>query len=133
MDTMSISEIASSGMNYERTRVQYASSKLAMANMAYSSLTDAAKAASKLSQGHFASLLQGSGAEPSQHKINIKPVQDPEHPRASSEGTVYYLDIDPVHEMATLVSALRSYEANVRAYNANSDMNRSALSIGGKQ
>jgi flagellar basal-body rod protein FlgC len=131
MDIGSISDIASSGMAMEKRRVELASLKLAMANTAYSSAAEAKMAANTLASHNFAALI-GDGRGPQNNAaVEIKSVQDPGHPSADTAGLVYYLKIDPIHEMATLVSALRSYEANVRAYNTNSEMNKSALSIGG--
>lgn len=131
MDLESISAIAKLGMANERNRVELASTRLAMANTGYSSLAEAATAAQHLSAQRFETLIGAERAVTEPAKTQVKPVHDPGHPNADATGTVYYLDIDPIHEMATLVSALRSYEANVRAYNTNSEMTRSALSIGG--
>ena len=133
MDIGSISDIAKSGMTTERSRVELASMRLALANTGYSSLAEATNAARGLSTQSFAKLVGAGYARTQSDHIAVKPVHDPGHPNADAMGKVYYLDIDPIHEMATLVSALRSYEANVRAYNTNSAMTRSALSIGGGQ
>ncbi|NLW47803.1 MAG: flagellar basal body rod protein FlgC [Firmicutes bacterium] len=69
--------------------------------------------------------------------VRIKPdenpprlVYDPSHPDANTEGYVLYPDINPVVEMVNLISASRSYEANVTAFNSAKDMYRAALDIG---
>jgi flagellar basal-body rod protein FlgC len=64
-------------------------------------------------------------------KVRIKEMIEPSNPLAGPGGRVYYIDVDPVTEMATLVSASRAYEANIRAYNINSKMTANALNIGG--
>ncbi len=57
-------------------------------------------------------------------------VYDPAHPDANADGYVLYPDINPVVEMVNLISASRSYEANVTAFNSAKDMYRAALDIG---
>lgn len=37
----------------------------------------------------------------------------PEHPLADAEGYVFQTDVDPVEELANMISASRSYETNV--------------------
>lgn len=57
-------------------------------------------------------------------------VYDPGHPDANADGYVLYPDINPVVEMVNLITASRSYEANVTAFNSAKDMYRAALDIG---
>jgi flagellar basal-body rod protein FlgC len=57
-------------------------------------------------------------------------VYDPSHPDADAQGYVAYPDINVVTEMVDLISASRSYEANVTAFNAAKDMFRAALEMG---
>jgi flagellar basal-body rod protein FlgC len=57
-------------------------------------------------------------------------VYEPDHPDANAEGFVSYPDIDPVTEMADMLSATRAYEANVTALNAAKAMASKALEIG---
>jgi flagellar basal-body rod protein FlgC len=57
-------------------------------------------------------------------------VYDPSHPDADVQGYVAYPDINVVTEMVDLISASRSYEANVTAFNAAKDMFRAALEMG---
>ncbi len=56
-------------------------------------------------------------------------VYDPSHPDANADGYVAYPDINPVVEMVNLISASRSYEANITAFNASKDMFRAALDL----
>jgi flagellar basal-body rod protein FlgC len=57
-------------------------------------------------------------------------VYDPEHPDADGNGYVQYPNVDPLREMVDLVSATRSYEANVTVLNASKGMLMKALEIG---
>lgn len=60
----------------------------------------------------------------------FKLVYDPAHPDANEEGYVRYPNVDPLKEMVDLMSATRSYEANITALNASKDMLLKALEIG---
>ena len=118
------------GLQFERSRVEQASYNLAAANVGFSSLEEA-QAMADSQRANFASLLnQFPNAASQIEPINVRVVSEPDSPLANEAGEVFYLDIEPVSQMATLVSGLRSYEANVRAYNTLSEMNSSALSIG---
>lgn len=55
---------------------------------------------------------------------------DPGHPDANEEGYVEMPNINTMEEMANLMTASRSYEANVAAFNATKGMVQSALEIG---
>jgi flagellar basal-body rod protein FlgC len=55
---------------------------------------------------------------------------EPDHPDANSEGYVAYPNINLMEEMANMIQATRSYEANVSAIGASKDMAMGALEIG---
>jgi len=60
----------------------------------------------------------------------FKLVFDPSHPDANEDGYVSMPNVDPLREMIDLMSATRSYEANVTVINANKSMLMKALEIG---
>lgn len=55
---------------------------------------------------------------------------EPDHPEADENGYVAYPNINLMEEMADMIQASRSYEANVSALNATKDMALKALEIG---
>ena len=59
----------------------------------------------------------------------FKTVYDPTHPDADAEGYVRLPNVNIVTEMVDMISALRSYEANVTAINAAKSMMSKALEI----
>ena len=59
-----------------------------------------------------------------------KLVYDPSHIDANEEGYVEMPNVDPLREMVDLMSATRSYEANVTVFNASKSMMMKALEIG---
>lgn len=57
-------------------------------------------------------------------------VFDPTHPDANEEGFVAYPNVDMVTEMTDMLSASRSYEANITIVNVAKSMAQRALDIG---
>jgi len=55
---------------------------------------------------------------------------DPHHPDANAEGFISLPNINVVEEMVNMISATRSYEANVTAVKSTKDMASAALDIG---
>lgn len=60
----------------------------------------------------------------------FKTQYDPENPDADQNGYVQLPNVDPLREMTDLISASRSYEANVTVMNATKGMMLKALEIG---
>jgi flagellar basal-body rod protein FlgC len=61
---------------------------------------------------------------------DLKPVYNPGHPNADENGYVMMPNVSTVQEMIDMMSATRSYEANVTAFNAVKQMAQTALDIG---
>jgi flagellar basal-body rod protein FlgC len=57
-------------------------------------------------------------------------VYDPDHPDADADGFVTYPNVNLATEMTDMLSATRSYEANVTVFNALKGMALKALDIG---
>ncbi|MFD2642018.1 flagellar basal body rod protein FlgC [Pseudomonas japonica] len=125
-----ISEVLRGSLAYERTRAEVASYNLAIANVA-------------IRPGDASPLLRVAPPTPFAEQIGLaaptvqaqpgddtRVEQDPSHPLADSQGMVHYPRLEPAMEMATLVSATRAYEANIRAYNTLRAMNLKAFEIG---
>ncbi|RJP81658.1 MAG: flagellar basal body rod protein FlgC [Candidatus Zixiibacteriota bacterium] len=74
-------------------------------------------------------LAQGVEAVISRESGSPRMVYDPDHPDADEQGMVAYPDVQVVREMADLITASRSYEANITALNAAKAMNKKALEI----
>lgn len=55
---------------------------------------------------------------------------EPGHPDANAEGYVAYPNVNPLEEMANLLSATRSFEANVRAFEAVKEVIRRSIDLG---
>jgi flagellar basal-body rod protein FlgC len=55
---------------------------------------------------------------------------DPGHPQADAKGYVKLPNINVIEEMVNMMSATRSYEANIKAVQASKSMAMKALEIG---
>lgn len=60
----------------------------------------------------------------------FKVVYNPNHPDANEAGYVEMPNVDPLKEMVDMMSATRSYEANITSMNASKNMLLKALEIG---
>ncbi|QTM99409.1 flagellar basal body rod protein FlgC [Sediminibacillus dalangtanensis] len=69
-------------------------------------------------------------SEISEDQEPFKLVYNPNHPDADQNGYVQLPNVDPLEEMVDLMSATRSYEANVTSVNATKSMLLKALEIG---
>ncbi|HRF62837.1 MAG TPA: flagellar basal body rod protein FlgC [Candidatus Competibacter sp.] len=54
----------------------------------------------------------------------------PDHPLADSQGYVNLPNVNPVEEMANMISASRSYQSNVEVFNTSKQMLMRTLSLG---
>jgi len=85
-------------------------------------LTDASKA--KVAAGGVRVLKVADDQTP------LKRIYDPSHPDADKDGYVSMPNVDVSTEMINMISASRSYEANISALNATKSMAMKALEIG---
>lgn len=62
---------------------------------------------------------------------NSQPIMqyDPNHPLANAEGFVAYPNINIMREMADMMEATRSYEANLASMKTTGDMIRAAMEL----
>lgn len=59
----------------------------------------------------------------------FKTIYDPSHPDADKKGYVAFPNVNTAEEMVNMISASRSYEANVNAFKAGRGMIKKALEI----
>jgi len=60
-------------------------------------------------------------------------VYEPNHPDADEFGIVSYPNINTVEEMVNMITIMRTYQANLAAFNAVRDMTNAALRAGNTQ
>jgi flagellar basal-body rod protein FlgC len=141
--------ITASALTAQRLRMDVVSSNMANVDSTRSKLVDGEwqpyqrkSVVLQPKEGSFASFLNmaanqqetGNGVKVTKivedTETPFKMVYDPEHPDANEEGYVSMPNVDPLREMVDLMSATRSYEANVTVFNASKAMMTKALEIG---
>ena len=144
MDFFSSMNVSSSALTAGRTRMNLISSNLANANATRTpeggpyKRKDAVFAATPV-ENSFNRALDGATA---QHvrKVSVSTIiedqnsprlqYDPNHPDANPQGYVAMPNVNVVEEMTDMLSATRSYEANVTAVQAAKNMALKTLEIG---
>lgn len=137
--------ISASGLTAERLRLDLISNNIANMNTA-GRPNDPANPPYRRRIPIFAQMLEqvqgsdsmqpgfrGAGVRVSRVLEDGKPprlVHDPSNPYADAKGYVAYPNINIVNEMVNMITATRSYEANVTALNAAKDIALKALEIG---
>jgi flagellar basal-body rod protein FlgC len=125
-----ITEIAGSAMSAQTVRMNTIASNLANAGTA-----GTAEHAYHARKPVFASILDGVGARV--QVLDVLPSQDPleqryepGNPLADASGMVFYSNVNPVEEMADMLSATRSYSTNVEVMTRINGMQQQILKMG---
>lgn len=143
MDFFTSMDVSSSAMAAERTRMNLISSNLANANSTRTAeggpykRKDAVFTAAPLAGGFSTAMQQArqglsrvavSGIMEDQQPPRLQ--YDPTHPDADSKGYVALPNVNVLEEMADMISATRTYEANVTAAQAAKSMAMKTLELG---
>jgi len=143
MNILRVLQVSSSGLSAERTRLQTTSTNIANAHTTrtdeggpYMRKVPVFRATEAPGGDSFGGVLNGQLQLPSVVDIvadqrDAELVYDPGHPDADPEtGLVAMPNVNIVEEMVDMMSASRSYEANVTAMSATKNMVLKALEIG---
>lgn len=140
MDFSHAAAISAAGMEAERVRLDVASINLANVHTSraanggpYKPLRAVITSTPLFSKSfsNMENLIAGLPvANIQQDNLSPHLVYEPGHPDANAKGFVAYPGIDSVTEMVNVMTAVRSYEANVIAMNAAKTMALKALDIG---
>ncbi len=138
MDLLDTMNIAASGLTAQRVRVQTIASNLANARTTRTPDGGPYKRRAPVfvsrAPESFGDSLDAALASVRVDRIaeidDQRMVFDPKHPDADADGFVAMPAIDVIAEMVDLMTASRSYEANVNAVNSTREMALRALEIG---
>lgn len=139
-------DVSASALSAERSRMDTISSNLANAQTTRSPEGGPYRRKDVVFEAQptrsFASVLEGQMGEVPLHQVRVaevvsdpnppKLIHNPEHPDANADGDVAYPNINTMEEMVNLITASRTYEANVTAINVSRGMMNKALEIGRK-
>tara|TARA_R110002111_G_scaffold20301_10_gene48568 strand:- start:1601 stop:2014 length:414 start_codon:yes stop_codon:yes gene_type:complete len=136
MSLFNIFDIASSGMSAQSVRLNVTASNLANADSVGSSKDEIYRAR----QPVFATVLDDAQRGLSAGSVEVKAIVEtqtdgreeynPNHPMANDQGYVYHSNVDPMSEMANMMSASRSYQNNVEIANTSKQLLLQTLRLG---
>lgn len=147
MSFLSSFDISASGLTAQRQRLDIASENIANMNTTRTEnggvyrrkmVVLESKSSAPSFRSEFQNRLSGriagkGGVQVTnivEDRRDLEPVYDPDHPDANEEGYVMMPNVDLVKEITDSMSATRSYEANITAFNAMKLMAQKALEIG---
>lgn len=136
MPLMNIFDVAGSGMSAQTVRLNTVASNMANANSASSSLEGTYRARHPV----FATLVDEFGNRPESAGVEIKGIVEstvpmerrhaPGHPMADEKGYIFLPNVNPIHEMADMMSAARAYRNNVQMMQTSRQLLLDTLKIG---
>ncbi|NLK38600.1 MAG: flagellar basal body rod protein FlgC [Epulopiscium sp.] len=145
MAFLSAMNISASGMTAQRMRLDIAAENIANINTTRTEKGGPYKrkvvSFEAIDGGNFRQALQSAAmgtsvqkgvrvAQITEDERDLKPVYNPNHPDANEEGYVMMPNVDLIKETIDSMSASRSYDANLTAFNAIKAMASKALDIG---
>lgn len=144
MDFLTSMDISSSGMAANRKRMNAISSNIANAQTTRTVEGGPYRRKEVIfgaepARDNFSDILEGEMGEKIQKvhatevlSINEAPIlkYEPGHVDANEKGYVAYPNVNVMKEMANMISASRSYEANISALNTAKSMAMKSLEIG---
>jgi flagellar basal-body rod protein FlgC len=139
MSLMTALEIGASGLTAQRKRLEVLVSNLVNANTTQPPGVDPYRRKDVLftaanPQESFGTAFDEAvqGVEISKVVVDSsdpKKVYDPSHKHADKDGYVSYPNVNAMEEMVNVLSATRSYEANLQAVNMAKEMQQKTLEI----
>lgn len=136
MSLFQIFDIAGSGMSAQSLRLNTTASNLSNAQSVSSSSNETYRARHPIFSTNFSDYLDEyssvgvkvDGIVESQAPLRKE--YEPNHPKADPDGYIYYPNVNPVEEMANMISASRSFQSNVEVMNTSKQMLMRTLSLG---
>ncbi|TWI09037.1 flagellar basal body rod protein FlgC [Aerolutibacter ruishenii] len=134
MSNLPIFDVAGSAMNAQSVRLSTIASNLANADSVAGKPEDAFRARMPVfAAEQVAGQPELSGVRVTEVvQSTAAPVQryEPGHPLADEKGYVYAPNVDPVAQMVDMISASRSYQANVEVFNTARELAQATLAMG---
>jgi len=136
MSLFSIFDIAGTGMSAQSLRLNTTASNLANADSVSSSVDQVYRARQPIfsavlneaQEGYKKGSVQVQGIVESQAPVRSE--YNPTHPLANEDGYVFHSNVDPLTEMANMMSASRSYQNNVEIADTSKQLLLRTLQLG---
>ena len=131
-----IFDVAGSGMSAQSVRLNTTASNMANAESISSSVNQTYRARHPV----FSALLDRATKDPAGAEVRVRGIVEspapirmeyrPDHPLANPQGYVYLPNVNPVEELANMISASRSYQDNVEVLNTSKQLMSRTLELG---
>lgn len=136
MPLLTAFDIAGSGMNAQSVRLNAISSNLANVNSVSGNKEDVYRAR----QPVFAAELNRARGSEAMASVTVKGLvekggeptkrYEPDNPLANGEGFIFEANVNPIEEMANMISASRSFQNNVEVFNTTKQLLMATLRLG---
>jgi flagellar basal-body rod protein FlgC len=136
MSSFKVFDIAGSGMSAQNLRMNLVASNLANVD----SVSSSTEATYRSRQPVFRTVLDAQNPDGATAGVRMAGVVEspaplnrdyaPHHPMADGEGYVYRPNVNPMEEMANMISASRSYQNNVEVINSARQMLAALINLG---
>ena len=139
MSLFNVFDIAGSGMSAQMLRLNTTASNLANAESVSNNKNDTYRskhpifATIKNDFGSLSGNDSNAGVKVTEIVESSAPLKQrylPDHPMANEEGYVFMPNVNPVEEMANMISASRAYQSNVEIMNTSKQMLLGTLRLG---
>ena len=140
MSDFAIFDIAKSSMQAQTVRMNLVASNMANIDSAASSAEEAYKAKKPVFKTVFDNAM--GSADPKQGSSHVEidriveskapPLREyaPNHPMADENGYIFRANVNPIEEMADMISASRSFQDNIEVVNATKKMMTAVINMG---
>ena len=136
MSLFNVFDISGSGMSAQSVRLNVTASNLANADSVSSSSGETYKSRQAVFQAILDDAQQGYAkgsvkvAGIIEDKTAGRQEYNPNHPMANDKGYIFHSNVDPMAEMANMMSASRSYQNNVEIANTSKQLLIKTLQLG---
>jgi flagellar basal-body rod protein FlgC len=139
MSLMTAIEVGASGLTAQRRRLEVLISNLVNANTTHPAGTEPYRRKDVLFTASEPEMSFGAAFDDAVQGVEIskvvedrgdpRKVYEPNHPHADKDGYVSYPHVNAMEAMVNVLSATRSYEANLQAVNMAKEMEQKTLEI----
>jgi len=136
MSLLSAFDVSGTALSAQSVRLNVTASNLANAETVSSNRETTYRARHPV----FATALDMFRDKPESAGVRVKAIvespaelrmrYEPEHPLSNEDGYIFLPNVNPIEEMANMISASRSYEYNVEAMNTTKQLMLATLRLG---
>jgi len=137
MSFSAIYDTSGSAMSAQVMRLDTIASNLANANTAASSPEEAYRALKPVFSALYSQSQESQGLSAQVQMLgvvasdrSVEQRYEPNNPLANNDGYVFYSNVNPLEEMADMMSASRSYQTSVEVMGRVNSMQQSILKLG---